>query len=202
MKKALELAIAVSAALVVIGLFLYCGLDATGFAAWGTYLAGAGTVVLAIAALFTGVRAVEEYSSRTRTERAKWVFGLYEKLYEHNEFKTIRQKIDFEDVGEILDLIDREMTDGKHAGSFSLDERRELDKFTDYLNFFEMIAWLWKGKLLSKKDILAMFNYYLERLVNISGGSRIREFIREKDYENLEDLLVKCVDRKKHDGRR
>src|SRR5580704_19591421 len=118
MKKALELLIAVFAAfavLAVIGLFLFCRLNAAYFAAWGTYLAGAGTLVLAIAAWITGVRAVEEYRWRTRTEKAKWVFGLYEKFYEHKEFKAIRQKIDFEDDGEILDLIGREMKEGKRA---------------------------------------------------------------------------------------
>jgi hypothetical protein len=200
MKKALETVIAVFVALgaftclVKVGLILCYRLDAVRFSAWGTYLAGAGTVVLAIAAVFTGVRAVQEYSSRNRTERAKWVFGLYEKFYEHDDFKKIRQKIDFEDTEQILVLIRRDMKDGKRAATFSPSERLTLDQFTDYLNFFEMIAWLWKGDLLSKKDVLAMFHYYLKRLVETRGGSEIRDFIDQKDYENLKHLLVKCVD--------
>jgi hypothetical protein len=91
------------------------------------------------------VLAVWTYRSNSRRERAKWAVQLYEKFYETELYKEMRDQLDCapesEEVGKIV-----------KAESFA---------FTDFLGFFELVAVLVDNKQLSKKDVLDLFDYYL-----------------------------------------
>ena len=84
-------------------------------------IAAIGTMVAALTAVFV-------YLRNSKLERAKWALSLYEKFYERQELKKIR------------DILDN---DTDHADVSSLVIKCSAD-FTDYLNFFEFVAFLEK----------------------------------------------------------
>jgi len=180
---------------VSIGMCMDSRLDAVRFTAWGTYLAGAGTIVLAVAAIVTGVLAIREYRSRTQAEKVKWLFELFEKFYEGDNYKAIRKRIDYDNLDDIRKAMRQES-----IGNPPLSDTQKvvLDEFTEYLNFFEMIAYLKQEKQLTQHDIEAMFQYYLRRLLQVDKDSRIRGYIKEQGFENLDRLLVECAKESAH----
>jgi hypothetical protein len=163
----------------------------------GEILTGIGTIALAFAAYSAGVKAVREYSEQKQTERMKWVSELFHRFYDENRsYRQIRQKIDFDDLGEIRSLLDR---DARGESIADQGERDLLDAFTDYLNFFEYIAFLQKKGQVSKDEIKAMFEYYLKRIIQVDQGNKIRRYIPREGFENLHKLLLQYA-RESSDG--
>ncbi len=66
---------------------------------------------------------------------------------------------------------------------------REEADFTDYLNFFEFIAFLKTSKQLKSSEIEALFGYYLDCL---NRHDRVRQYISNpaNGYEGLSKLLA------------
>lgn len=180
---------------VAIGMCMDSRLDAGRFTAWGTYLAGAGTIVLAVAAIVTGVLAIREYRSRNQAEKVKWLFELFEKFYERDTYKAIRKRIDYDNLDDI-----REAARQESQGEARLSDTQKvlLDQFTDHLNFFEMIAYLQQEEQLTRDDIKAMFQYYLTRLLQVDQSSEIRGYIKEQGFENLDRLLLEYAKESAH----
>ncbi len=58
--------------------------------------------------------------------------------------------------------------------------------FTDYLNFFEFVAFLGYKNQLTQEEIEDLFGYYLSCL---KRHSRVRKYIKENGYERLDSLL-------------
>jgi hypothetical protein len=70
--------------------------------------------------------AVAVYFSNARRERARWVENLYSRFYEKEELKTVRDLLDCATGNkEVSELV-----------------RSETAAWTDYLNFFELVAYL------------------------------------------------------------
>jgi hypothetical protein len=92
------------------------------------YIAG---TIGALGIFGAAVFAVYYYYQNSQLERAKWASGLYEKFYEEKHLKPIRDKLDVEAANSeyVRELVNDESTN-----------------FTDYLNFFEFIAFLRKSK--------------------------------------------------------
>jgi len=67
---------------------------------------------------------------------------------------------------------------------------REDAKFTDYLNFFEYVAFLKDSRQLRDSEVEALFGYYLDCL---NRHERIRKYINDtaNGYEKLRALLKK-----------
>ena len=87
-------------------------------------------VVTAIAALMT-------YRGNSKRERARWAVQLYEKFYETERYKNIRDDLD---------------CTANSTGVAAL-VKEESSAFTDYLNFFELVAFLASTKQLSESDV-------------------------------------------------
>lgn len=74
-----------------------------------------------------------------------------------------------------------------------LDKESELD---DYLNFFEFIAGLQALGQMRRKDILILFEYWIQRL---KSDRDIADYVGRFGYENLSKLLqsarfaIRCV---------
>jgi hypothetical protein len=112
------------------------------------------------------------YWANSRRERARWAESLYEKFFERPELKVVRDLLDCEgDDQEVRDLVG--------AGEYD---------FTDYLNFFEFVAYLQKSRQLSAADVKALFEYYLQCL---KKHTVVMEYIGDKanGYEYLNELL-------------
>jgi len=93
--------------------------------------------------------------------------SLYEKFYERKDLKEIR------------DILDNEPDDEKVTG---LILKCHAD-FTDYLNFFEFVAFLETEKHLRRVEIIALFDYYLKCL---NRHPRVINFIRDKWIRGLD----------------
>jgi hypothetical protein len=126
--------------------------------------------VAPIAILFVAIG----YWRGKRLEAAKWAFQLYEKFYEKDTFKKIRAILDSEESEQSV-----------------IDElvRNEPSKFTDYLNFFEFIAYLKRRGQISDSDVDALFSYYIGCL---KERASVYNYIQDPDkgYEHLSELLA------------
>lgn len=127
-------------------------------------------VVGMIAAVF----AVLTYRTNSKRERAKWAVQLYEKFYEHQDYKRLRTELDCD------------------ANEASVQEivAEEDSEFTDYLNFFEMVTGLAETKQLSADDVLRLFQYYLQCL---KRHEAVMRYLNNpgKGYETLRAFLAR-----------
>jgi hypothetical protein len=131
---------------------------------WKTIAEIVSCIVGATAAGF----AVKTYWDNSQRERAKWVVSLYEKFFEENRYKKIREMLDdTQNVGEIEALV-----------------KSESAEFTDYLNFFELVTFLIKTKQLSESDVLSLFHYYLRCL---KGQEAVMKYVnnQKNGFEQL-----------------
>jgi len=116
------------------------------------------------------------YRRNSALERAKWASSLYKKFYEATTLKQMRDRLDclneLDSVNEIV--------------------IREEPTFTDYLNFFEFIAFLKASRQLKDSEIEALFGYYLNCL---KRHDRVKQYISnpENGYEGLAKLLVSRI---------
>jgi hypothetical protein len=124
-----------------------------------------GTALAAVFAAFV-------YRRNSALERAMWASSLYEKFY---EAKTLKQMRDGLDCSNDMDSVNEIVI-------------REESIFTDYLNFFEFIAFLKSSKQLKDSEIDALFGYYLDCL---NRHDRVKKYISnpENGYEGLASLL-------------
>ena len=132
-----------------------------------TALANIFTIIGGLAVLF----ALFQYRANSRLERARWLASLYEKFYEKDNLKKVREILDIRapDSSEVDGLV-----------------REEPPDFTDYLNFFEFVAILGKSRQLKSGEIEDLFRYYLDCL---EKNKQVRDYIAMKGYEHLDKLL-------------
>lgn len=128
-------------------------------------------VIGGLGALGAGFWAVWTYHQSAKLERSKWMKELYEKFYEHDELKKIRDLLDGGDSDEISRLV-----------------RDEPSSFTDYLNFFEFLGYLHESGQIKLKEICGMFDYYLR---NLREHPAVLSYINDpaKGFEKLRELL-------------
>ena len=128
-------------------------------------MSAVGTALAAMFAAFV-------YRRNSALERAKWASNLYEKFYEATTLKQMRDRLDcLNDMDSVNEIV-----------------IREESIFTDYLNFFEFIAFLKSSKQLKNSEIDALFGYYLDCL---NRHDRVKQYISnpENGYEGLANLL-------------
>jgi hypothetical protein len=127
------------------------------------------TLLGAVAAIW----AIYVYFRNSRLRRAEWLGSLYEKFYERPDLKGVREVLDCE---------------GGQSADIDKLVAEEPSEFSDYLNFFEFVAVLWKSGQLTQDEIEDLFHYYLDCLEN---SRAVRQYISKKGYEQLERLLRK-----------
>jgi hypothetical protein len=151
---------------------------------------------LAIAALAAGI-ALFTYWRSTRTKAAELLARLHKDFFVDTTYKAVRKVMD--DDGESADsMLERYI-------------QEQPAEFTDFLNFFELVAymgsryrpfgkrWLsWFGsRMLSPADVNALLNYYLRLFL---CKPALCTYIEDpaNDFEHLDRLLKR---RKKQKGR-
>ncbi len=117
--------------------------------------------------------AVLTYYRNSTIERARWLASLYSKFYEAPDLKRIRKCLD---------------ENTPNAPTVQELVREEDADFTDYLNFFEFMAYLEARRQLSRRDVTALFDYYLRVL---SKHKDVREYVLQdrNGYGYLKKLL-------------
>jgi hypothetical protein len=113
------------------------------------------------------------YRRNSALERAKWASSLYDKFYEATTLKQMRDRLDCSNNSDSVNEI----------------VIREEPAFTDYLNFFEFIAFLQTSRQLKDSEIEALFGYYLDCL---NRHDSMRQYISSpgNGYEGLAKLLA------------
>lgn len=138
-------------------------------------LESAKTIVQILSALVTAMAAIGAllvYRSNSRRERARWAESLYARFFERSELKMIRDKLDC-------------LRGNPDVRRLVTEESAAL---TDYLNFFEFVAYLRSSNQLSETDIEALFGYYLDCL---RRHPEVADYVRnrEKGFEYLREIL-------------
>ena len=129
--------------------------------------------VSAIGTALAAVFAAFVYRRNSALERAKWASNLYEKFYEATTLKQMRDRLDcLNDMDSVNEIV-----------------IREESTFTDYLNFFEFIAFLNMSKQLKDSEINALFGYYLDCL---NRHDRVKQYILNAETTCVRRLLS-CV---------
>src|SRR4030095_17134467 len=95
-------------------------------------------VLMCCATGFAAVCALFTYRNSLKLERAKWLKEPYEKFYEREGLKKVRDILDSQDIQAVFKLVNE-----------------EEPSFTDYLNFFdEFLGYLADTKQIKKNEIL------------------------------------------------
>jgi hypothetical protein len=132
----------------------------------------AGTIGV-LGTLLAACLALCVYHRNSDLERARWATSLYEKFYEKKDLKSVRDKpdCDEEDSEAVRKLVSDAESD-----------------FTDYLNFFEFIAFLKKSKQLNAAQVEDLFGFYLGCL---EKHSVVMGYVLESKngYEGVASLL-------------
>jgi hypothetical protein len=129
-------------------------------------------ILSSIAGIVAAFWALWVYGNNSRRERARWAESLYTRFYEKAELKTVRDQLDCA-AGDAT--VARLVTE-------------ETPALTDYLNFFEFVAYLQSSKQLSGTDVQALFGYYLDclrRHKDVVGYIRNKE----KGFEYLSKIM-------------
>jgi hypothetical protein len=117
------------------------------------------------------------YYRNSNLRRAEWLYSLFEKFYYQSSYAGIRRILDYGNEDGVRRL--RSALQG-HA-----DESLE-EKLVDFLNFFEVIASLWKLRQLSIKEIQMMFEYCIRRIEN---HDFILEYLQAWGFEGVLELV-------------
>jgi len=126
-----------------------------------------------IATVCAAFWAVFVYRNNARRERARWAESLYARFFEKGELKKVRDQLDCtRDDPKVAELV-----------------TKESSEWTDYLNFFEFVAYLQSTKQLSGQDVQALFGYYIECL---KRHSAVLKYVQkeEKSFDYLRRLLL------------
>jgi hypothetical protein len=143
---------------------------------WATKLKPIAEAFVLFTAPFAAVWTVWTYHHSVKLERAKWIKDVYEKFYEQNEMKKVRNLLDGADLQQVHSMV-----------------TKEDPAFTDYLNFFEFLGYLWESHQISSAEILGLFDYYLR---NLRKDEKIASYIADpaKGFEKLQKLLKMVED--------
>ena len=121
-------------------------------------------ILTLVVGMVSALLAALTYRSNSKRERAKWAVQLFEKFYESDQlYRNVREELD---------------SDAPSAAVHMLVEEQSA-KFTDYLNFFEMIAFLVDSDQLAEKDVLGLFQYYLDCL---KRHTAVMLYVHEPDH--------------------
>lgn len=143
-------------------------------------------LILKVSALVGGALAILTFWRTAKVRRAEWLSNLHAKFFEGSAYKQIRRALDSSESDAELSQL---------RSSIAADSSSELvEAFVDYLNFFEFVASLRKLRQLKSKEISMLFDYYLRLLCK---HEFVRDYIRKHGFEELDALIVECVERKK-----
>lgn len=143
-------------------------------------------VVLKLSALVGGALAILTFWRSAKVRRAEWLSNLHTRFFEGPAYKQIRRALDSNDSDAELAAL---------RSAIATDDNSPLaEAFVDYLNFFEFVASLRTLRQLKAKEISMLFDYYLRLLCR---HRFVREYIRKQGFEELDSLIIACVERKK-----
>src|SRR5262249_48417553 len=135
-------------------------------------------VGLALATL-GGIVGVATYFRDVRQKQTDWLYQLFDKFYEKATYKRMRALLDCGPDGSAdLHALARTLS--------SPDNSADEEAFVDYMNFFEFVVGLRDRRRMSRKDVEAMFDYYLNCLAKHCFA---RDYAANNGFEALDQEL-------------
>jgi len=136
-------------------------------------------IIKTIAILVGGGWAVRTYHQGYLLQRAQWAYKFYSAYYDATDKAYLRK------IREALDCYKTDVTAKQEVTNLVRNQDTAL---TDYLNFFEMLAYLCATRQLEKEDVYALFDYYLKCLYRHTDVEAYI-FSEANGYEYLKSLL-------------
>ena len=126
------------------------------------------------------VAAAMTYRRNERTKAAEFLLTLHRTFFVDSTYERMKRVLDCDGVAEEAEL--ESMV------------REEPAYFTDFLNFFELVAYLTSIDTLTPEDREALLGYYLDRLTEKTAVFR---YVKQKKhgFEHLRHLLVERENR-------
>lgn len=128
----------------------------------------------AVAAISAGF-AVQTYARNTRTKAAEFLVSLHKAFFVDATYQAMKE------------LLDCSGEEEKRRLATAVDE--ESAAFTDFLNFFELVAYLTEIGTLTMDDTNALLGYYLDKL---AASPVVLRYVRRSStgFESLRRLLA------------
>lgn len=137
-----------------------------------------------VAAVAIAIPAILTYRESLRLRRAEWLHKLFQEYYSATTYRPIRQLLDAPDgrarLSEMLSRL------ASRESRLSPEESKTLYDLTDFLSFFEFIAFLHSEGALSLEDCKVLFHYYLQLLAQQRD---VLDFMKRYGYGLLLQLL-------------
>ncbi len=136
------------------------------------------TLLIAIATFVVGIPAYWQYKKNTEIRNTELLISLYHKFFENKgDLKVVRKWIDSVPV-----------KNKENFEKVKRDDETFEEKFTDYLNFFQLMVVLKNSGQIQENEIRQMFHYYLKL---IKQSDFIMAYLKTYDYKVLEEFLKK-----------
>ena len=128
-----------------------------------------------VLAAVTAASAALTYQKNARTKAAEFLLSLHKAFFVDTTYSGMKALLDCDTPGDEANL--------------SEVVRAETTEFTDFLNFFELVAYFESIETLSHEDVEALLGYYLDRL---SKKVVVRKYVRDSShsFEHLRLLLT------------
>lgn len=119
--------------------------------------------------------AVRTYERNTRTKAAEFLMSLHKAFFVDGTYQPMK------------DLLDCDGAEEEEKLAKAVAEQSAA--FTDFLNFFELVAYLTEIDTLTTDDTEALLGYYLDKLVEAPA---VWGYVRRSStgFENLRRLLA------------
>lgn len=124
-----------------------------------------------------GLIAGRTYLRDSAVKKAEWLERLHDKFFLTDEYKRIRQVLDYSSVDDYQSFI--ESINSEMANT-------DQEDLIDYLNFFHFISSLWKNGQLNDKEIKLLFDYYIRLLTK---HDFIVNYMEREGFVNLIEMI-------------
>jgi hypothetical protein len=157
---------------------MFLGLNVEAWAALGQMLLG-------VAAVLGGGRALYIYSQSRKHDAATWLQAIYRDFYLAENFTGIRRVLEYH-YADAAPLLVRRID--KPTAPTTLEEEQLLDDLDMLLNYFELVLYLEDKHRFPKKDRQAMLDYWLD-LMSKPHLEELRQYIKHFRFRRVAHAL-------------
>ena len=150
------------------------------------------TIAIGFLTLSTGLIAavigLRTYRKNATTRRVEFLVDLHKDFFVESKYRAVRTSIDHTPKDEKQVRIREQLVSS------------EDEDFIEYLNFFELVAYLNECGNLSDSDVNALLGYYLRLLISHDEVYAYINDVQRNGFKHLKPLLAKIEKAGKSDG--
>lgn len=145
-----------------------------------------GEMMLGVGALAAGFWSLYNYYRTRRFEAARWLQGVFRDFYLSSQFSGVRELLEYNYPERAGPLLERRITD-RHV-PITTEEMRVLQDLDTLLNYFEHVLYLEFERQISKRDRMAVFEYWFD-ILNAPERASIRRYCARFGWERVAEVL-------------